>query len=276
MIDRFWLIDATNFITAPASTMTFGYDPNEMPTPNTITSRNLVATTYNTGTDEWGGTLLNYGTDNTSINSVVSAIIPSTQHFTSWTLVDVATPLPVSLIYFNALCETNFVELNWATASESNSSHFDIEKSTDGVNWSVIHQTPAQGNSSQIVNYTYRDYNPESQVSYYRLHQYDLNYISRLYDIQSVQACGESENNISVINQLNAQYQINILEDKDDEYEVNLHDLSGKRVRSTKSIHAVSGNNVFIFNDDQLSTGIYMLTVSNPTTIFTYKLLIQK
>ncbi len=49
--------------------------------------------------------------------------------------------------------------LNWATEQESNSSHFEIEESTDGENWTKIGEVPSKsidGNSSIELSYQFR------------------------------------------------------------------------------------------------------------------------
>nr|WP_287424193.1 hypothetical protein [Candidatus Brachybacter algidus] len=44
--------------------------------------------------------------------------------------------LPVKLTAFTAILNNNKVDLKWTTASEVNVSHFVVEKSTDGINYS--------------------------------------------------------------------------------------------------------------------------------------------
>jgi hypothetical protein len=41
-------------------------------------------------------------------------------------------PLPVELVSFSGVCDNGLINLTWQTASEFNSSHFDVEKSRDG------------------------------------------------------------------------------------------------------------------------------------------------
>ena len=48
-------------------------------------------------------------------------------------------------ILFNVKCENNNVVVNWKTAQEQNSSHFNIESSTDAVVWRVVGTIPAAG-----------------------------------------------------------------------------------------------------------------------------------
>ncbi len=276
MVDRFWIIDAQNYTSKPSSSINFDYDQNELQAPNLSFAGNLAASRYNSTSDEWSGTNLNWGTDNILQSRVENAVIPSNELFEVWTLIDYVTPLPVELLYFSAQCEETFVHLSWATSSEQNTMNFEVEKSINGNQWEVIAQLPAQGTTSQETNYSYRDYNPSQQTAYYRLVQTDFDGVSETFDIQSVEACGEENNAIWVFNQLDGQYQLTINANNKERIAVNLFDMNGKQVRQTKEYTVVNGNNVFLFNDSSLSAGIYMLTVEGPNLHHTYKLIIQK
>ncbi|HXO74973.1 MAG TPA: T9SS type A sorting domain-containing protein, partial [Puia sp.] len=82
--------------------------------------------------------------------------------------------LPVTLASFDARqLKDNKVELDWATASESNSDHFEVEHSNDGQNWTAIGQVDAAGNSATMQQYSFVDDAPLSGVTYYRLAQVD-------------------------------------------------------------------------------------------------------
>ncbi|HZE83967.1 MAG TPA: T9SS type A sorting domain-containing protein, partial [Puia sp.] len=78
--------------------------------------------------------------------------------------------LPVVLMNFTAVAENGVVALNWATAQESNSDHFSVERSTDnGSHWQILGNVAAQGYSSSQVNYSFSDQSPVSGVNQYRL-----------------------------------------------------------------------------------------------------------
>ncbi len=83
-------------------------------------------------------------------------------------------PLPVELLYFEGTTYSSFNSLKWATASEHNSSHFIIEKSTDGEYWKEITTKPAAGNSNEKINYFYLDNIDQFTIHYYRLIQHDI------------------------------------------------------------------------------------------------------
>jgi hypothetical protein len=83
-------------------------------------------------------------------------------------------PLPVELLYFEGTKYKTFNSLKWATASEQNSSHFDIERSEDGENWKTIGSKSAAGNSQTKINYSHLDSYINQNNVYYRLLQYDI------------------------------------------------------------------------------------------------------
>jgi hypothetical protein len=83
------------------------------------------------------------------------------------------TTLPVELISFSAKCNTNAVELVWATASEINNDYFEVQKSDDGNVWYYIGTVKGAGNSSIINNYSFVD-KENTANAYYRLRQVDF------------------------------------------------------------------------------------------------------
>ena len=89
-------------------------------------------------------------------------------------------PLPLELQDFSATAydEVNTM-LGWSTSSEINTSHFVIERSSDGSQWTPLAEVSAAGNSVEKINYSYMDRNlplsrEKSQVFYYRLQMVDL------------------------------------------------------------------------------------------------------
>jgi len=94
--------------------------------------------------------------------------------------------LPVELISFRATAVENQVQLSWATASEVNSSYFEIQRSSNGKAWDKIGEVPALQNSSSAYQYTFFDSNPLKGTSYYRLKMIDLDQTFAYSKLQSV------------------------------------------------------------------------------------------
>jgi len=80
----------------------------------------------------------------------------------------------VSFVHFTGNQVSNLVILNWTTATEANEDHFDIERSTDGITYTVIGQVAAVGNSSSPTNYSFTDQLPVPGMEYYRIKAVDL------------------------------------------------------------------------------------------------------
>jgi hypothetical protein len=103
--------------------------------------------------------------------------------------VSVATPLPVVLVQFAATAEGSAaVRLTWATASEKNSRHFEVERSADGVAFVAIGTVAAAGTTATARTYALRDaaLPAGASVLYYRLRQVDLDGTAHYSPVRSV------------------------------------------------------------------------------------------
>lgn len=76
--------------------------------------------------------------------------------------------LPVELLYFTGRKEDGNNRLNWETASEVNTSHFELEKATGNGQFTFLAKIDAQGYSNEPQTYSYLDRAP-STLDYYRL-----------------------------------------------------------------------------------------------------------
>jgi hypothetical protein len=85
-------------------------------------------------------------------------------------------PLPVVLANFSAsLTADNTVLVSWATEQEVNSSHFDVQRSSNGSDWATIGTVAAKGNSAIVSSYSFTDKSALNGIDYYRLQMVDLN-----------------------------------------------------------------------------------------------------
>lgn len=105
----------------------------------------------------------------------------------------IVTPLPIGLLYFHAIPDEGKVNLEWETTSEQNNDYFEIEKSTDAINWQAISRKTGKGNSSTNVTYNHTDEEPFIGLSYYRLKQVDFDKSFQYSPIVSVDLSKEFE-----------------------------------------------------------------------------------
>jgi hypothetical protein len=85
-----------------------------------------------------------------------------------------ANGLPVTWAGFDASVQRDYTELIWHTASEQNTSHFEVEASEDGKSFKTISENiAAAGNSASLLTYSFSDIDI-APVKYYRLKQVDI------------------------------------------------------------------------------------------------------
>jgi hypothetical protein len=96
--------------------------------------------------------------------------------------------LPLNWVSIKAIREPNQVFVSWSTQNENNVSHFSVERSLDGKNWSIIStRVPARNlTSQQFYDLRDKDYRPERL--YYRVQEFDFNGKSNYSSIVSVAA----------------------------------------------------------------------------------------
>ncbi len=90
---------------------------------------------------------------------------------------DLSVILPLTLLQFSAQLQKNDGLLTWKTGSEQHTSHFEIERSTDGRNFVKAGSAAAAGNSSSAQYYSFTDHSIDLlgvPVIYYRLKSIDL------------------------------------------------------------------------------------------------------
>jgi len=84
------------------------------------------------------------------------------------------SPLPVVLTSFAGQASSAGNVLRWATASETNSARFEVERSADGQEFVKIGQLAAAGTTSATHGYVFTDAAASMAISYYRLRQVDF------------------------------------------------------------------------------------------------------
>ena len=98
------------------------------------------------------------------------AISPSVPYSINW-----GTPLPVTLVSFEARKAGAAALLEWMTSNEQSSDHFVVERSMDAKVWSEQGRMMAAGSSNAIRSYRFTDDKPQQSINYYRIRMVDHN-----------------------------------------------------------------------------------------------------
>lgn len=84
-------------------------------------------------------------------------------------------PLPVVWGGFaGKRVNSSTVGLQWRTLQEQNASHYNVQRSEDGIRFRTIGMVMAQGTTASITDYTFNDKNATGAMYYYRLQQVDF------------------------------------------------------------------------------------------------------
>lgn len=104
--------------------------------------------------------------------------------------------LPVSLTGFGVQCVPDkSVRISWSTSQELNSAYFEVQKSSDGVDWTTVGRVNGYGNSGSPKNYQATDF--QGGPAQYRLKQVDRNGDVAYSNV--VQSACETSNNEPVL-----------------------------------------------------------------------------
>lgn len=86
----------------------------------------------------------------------------------------VSSTLPVTLSSFTGVNVGKTNQLTWTTTEEVDLARYEVERSTDGINYTLLGQVmPLSGNESTRT-YDYEDVRPTEGINYYRLKMLDL------------------------------------------------------------------------------------------------------
>jgi hypothetical protein len=177
------------------------------------------------------------------------------------------SPLPVELTSFQASCEDEGVILNWSTASEQNSSHFDVEKSENGTDWRVIGTVLSAGNSTQDITYTFIDSEKSNGDNYYRLNQVDVDGKNEYFGPITVSCEDDSKIN-TYPNPSKGEFNLVMHAKTNEQITLKITD-GNSRILSTKVLDLQNGINLFPIREN-LSSGVYhiqLITESGKTTV---------
>lgn len=106
--------------------------------------------------------------------------------------------LPIKLVSFLANCEEQYVNIQWSTLTEKDNDHFTIERTDDAMIWREIATIKGNGNSSNLINYSFTDKNPMHGINYYRLKQTDFNGKYEYSDALVVEDCNTDQTKLIV------------------------------------------------------------------------------
>jgi len=188
---------------------------------------------------------------------------------TSVTLTSSCNSLPVEMLSFNGELVSNKTELYWATAMENNSSHYIIERSSDGENFEPIGTVESNHNTNNISKYSFTNANlnnPNLYVLYYRLVNQDYNGEKQYHGVITIKLKRQVQNTFGLNafpNPFQNALNINVFVEQAGYFNVFLYSSTGVMVQKLNP-NFEQGDNILKLSElSSLPSGLYIISVQN-------------
>lgn len=173
------------------------------------------------------------------------------------------TSLPVELASFDAELVGDDGVLTWKTVSEEDNSHFDVERSIDGIRFEKVGEVAGAGTTDQAQNYNFTDPNIVGLGSpevYYRLNQVDFDGDTSYSEIEVVNIDGGRRLDVISV-QYGSVYKLKQSFGNGIE-RVDIYSANGQLMNSTD----YAGDAIVDLRTEGLPAGVYMLVINEKTT----------
>ena len=173
-------------------------------------------------------------------------------------------PLPATGLRLESALNDNNVTLSWKTESEINSDHFEIERSTDNINYIQIGNKQAAGNSAVATNYTHIDPNMTASLYYYRVKLVDIDGSFKYSNVAIVRKSGNVKDVRVFPNPVIDQVNLEFVNAKGN-YEITFFNQLGQNVMNRNAI-IVSTVQYLNIAKGSLPPGSYIISARNTET----------
>lgn len=214
-------------------------------------------------------------TFNFTINADTFSAAPDRFRIVFKTAVD--GPLPVRYKCIKAYQQNNDIAVEWAVENELNIIKYEVEKSTDGVNFTKVNTTTVKGASSVGDTYIFLDKNALQGSNFYRILNYNQTGAFE-YSRVVVVKVGETSKGISIYpnpvigNTIELAFN-NLAEGK---YNIRLINTLGQIMMVKQLIHGAGNSMETLTPNNKLTPGIYQLEITAPDQhISTMKVIVQ-
>ena len=173
-----------------------------------------------------------------------------------------AGTLPIFLHKFSVTGNASVNMVKWTTALESNMEYFELERSTDGVNFFPINKQGAQ-NSPGTSNYSYADNGFSTGTNYYRLKIVEHGGIIRYSVIIKTITDGETSELKVVPNPVVGNFSLTYQSLEEDNVTIEIKDVAGRLIHTMKEIVNKGHNVIYIQSSPTWNAGVYFISVKD-------------
>jgi photosystem II stability/assembly factor-like uncharacterized protein len=201
------------------------------------------------------------------------------------TTITYTNPVPVELSSFSASVSGSDVQLNWLTATETNNSGFEIQRSdvrdqkSETFDWEKIGFVEGRGTSTEKNNYSFVDKNLETGKYSYRLVQIDFNGTrteSKIVNIEINFLPTEYSLSQNYPNPFNPTTTIEYSIPENGNVKLVVYNSLGEEVTTLVNAYKEAGSYKVNFGAVRLSSGIYYYRLISGTYLSVKKMIVLK
>ncbi len=171
-------------------------------------------------------------------------------------------PLPIKLLNFSAKYKSNYVNLEWSTATETNNDFFTVERSEDGINFEAIGTRKGAGNSNTTKLYELSDAKLFSGTRYYRLKQTDYDGMFTYSSVVAVKAKQKIEQILVAPNPVTGACSFSFDALGKGIAQISILNVSGQ-LKIKKHFLITQGKNDVVMFLDELDPGLYFISLNS-------------
>ncbi len=267
-IDRWYFIQANG----TTANITLSYLPEENSLPASLATQNFSAMLWNTA--KWNGI---GGTGNGMINQVGKVTVNNNNAWGYMLMISNPTPQTYDIIEFTAEPQNKEVKVKWKVKANIPAEIYYVERSVDGLNYTMIHEEDVQPNSTSTGTFEFIDTDPAPGLSYYRLKQEEVDGTLKYSQIEKIEFGKKGVNNIEIVsagpNPFTDQFFISYYVTTACNIEIKIMSTGGNVIYN-KTEMAEQGTNKFNYVDNtELPKGIYLVNISDGISQVTHKMI---
>lgn len=187
-------------------------------------------------------------------------------------------PLTINLLSFTAkIADKDHVQLDWRTTGEENFTGFEVQRSADNINWSIIGITSAKGNGqNSFNNYLFSDPKPLPGKSFYRLKMISGDGKNKYSDTRAI-ILDKLLNQVLVSpNPASDKITVSVHSSQNLDSDIRITGMTGQTVYRQKKYLSKGINTIEIPLTTVISNGMYILYIQTSREMYQQKISINR
>ncbi|MEO5593731.1 MAG: T9SS type A sorting domain-containing protein [Chitinophagaceae bacterium] len=260
---EYWIV---NKISGGTANIDMNWDNTKIAMPNYPLADIRVASYIAGNWTQVGGT----ATGSTATTGAISSATLSS--FGSFAFGSITVSLPVTLVQFSAYRNNGNAVVSWTTSDEINVSHYEVQRSDDGILFYIIGNVTAR-NVAALQQYEFTDTKALKEITYYRLRSVDTDGKAKLSKVVLVNYNNLTDKYLTIVNPAHSSIHVTA-KNISGVFEYRINTLAGQTVQQGPVKIAAAGF-VDINLPASIKNGLYILQIQKPGFSFSQKVLIQ-